>query len=125
MVDSNGYPLLTDITTGNIHDSKCVGNLLKDMYIYYPSIKVIKADKGYLGARLNETEYKIECVKSNSGTSEFRPLEGRWVVERTFSWHDNYRRLCRNYERYLTIAKTMAYFASILFLLRYFYIIPF
>lgn len=62
---------------------KGVGNLLKDMYIYYPSIKVIKADKGYLGARLNETEYKIECVK-------------------------------------FTIAKTMAYFASILFMLRYF-----
>lgn len=33
---------------------------------------------------------------------------------------DNYRRLCRNYERYLTIAKTMAYFVSILFMLRYF-----
>ena len=65
-------------------------------------------------------EVSKECVKSNSGTSEFRPLEGRWVVERTFSWLDNYRRLCRNYERYLTIAKTMVYFDSILFMLRYF-----
>ncbi len=28
----------------------------------------------------------VDCVKSNFGTSEFIPLEGRWVVERTFSW---------------------------------------
>ena len=46
LVDSNGYPLLIDITTGNIHDSKGVSNLLKDMYIYYPSIKVIRPLEG-------------------------------------------------------------------------------
>ena len=54
------------------------------------------------------------------GLQNFVTLRGGWVVERTFSWLDNYRRLCRNYERYPTIAKTMVYFDSILFMLRYF-----
>lgn len=40
----------------------------------------------------------LDCVKSNFGTPDFIPLEGRWVVERTFSWMENYRRLTRNYE---------------------------
>ncbi|MCH5220162.1 MAG: transposase [Muribaculaceae bacterium] len=61
----------------------------------------------------------VECVKSNSGTSEFRPISGRWVVERTNAWLECYRRLCRNYERYLSTARAMTYFASILFMLRY------
>ena len=60
----------------------------------------------------------VECVKSNFGTAEFRPLSGRWVVERTNSWLENYRRLCRNYERYLSSARAMTYLAAILFMLR-------
>ena len=46
-------------------------------------------------------------------------MSERWVVERTNAWLDNFRRLCRNYERYLSTARDMAYMASILFMLRY------
>ncbi|MEF2643650.1 MAG: transposase [Paramuribaculum sp.] len=62
-------------------------------------------------------QYAIRC---NFGTAEFRPLSGRWVVERTNSWLENYRRLCRNYERCLSSARAMTYLAAILFMLRYF-----
>ncbi|MDE6098324.1 MAG: hypothetical protein K2G24_05500 [Muribaculaceae bacterium] len=41
------------------------------------------------------------------------------MVERTNAWLENFRRLCRNYERYLSTARTMTYLASILFMLRY------
>lgn len=58
-------------------------------------------------------------LKSNFGTSKFHPVSGRWVVARTNSWLESYRRLCRNYERYLTLALTMTYLSSILFMLRY------
>ena len=43
-----------------------------------------------------------------SGTHQFIPISGRRVVERTNASLDNFRRLCRNYERYLSTAHAMA-----------------
>ena len=64
-------------------------------------------------------DISLECVKSNFGTSEFRPIDGRWVVERTFAWLDNFRRLCRNYEQWLYTAKGMVPFACVMFMLKF------
>lgn len=119
LVDAEGFSLLAEVTTANVHDSKDVGKLLKDMEILYPSVSLVKADKGYRGTDSTLDGCVVECVKPDFGTSEFRPVSGRWVVERTNSWLENYRRLCRNYERYLTSALAMTYLASILFMLRY------
>lgn len=119
LVDINGLPLLYDVTTANVHDSKGVGMLLFDMQIHYPSVSLVKADRGYLGVDSTLEGIVVKCVKSNFGTQEFIPLSGRWVVERTNAWLENFRRLCRNYERYMTTARAMAYLASILFMLRY------
>lgn len=47
-------------------------------------------------------------------------MKGRWVVERTFSWLGNYRRLARNYEQYIRTAGHMAVIACSIFMLRYF-----
>lgn len=52
----------------------------------------------------------LECVKSNFGTSEFKPIDGRWAVERTFSWLESFRRLNRNYEQFFNTAKGVAMF---------------
>lgn len=62
----------------------------------------------------------LECVKSNLGTSEFIPIDGRWVVERTFAWLENYRRVCRNYEKLLKVARHMAVTACVCIMLKYF-----
>ena len=119
LVDSEGLPLLCDVTTANVHDSKGVDILLSDMQIYYPSVSLVKADQGYRGIDSSLDGIVVECVKSNFGSRDFIPLSGRWVVERTNAWLENFRRLCRNYERYLTTAGAMTYLASILFMLRY------
>lgn len=118
LVDSIGNPLLIYVTTANVYDSKGAGHLINSIRTYYPTIALVKADKGYVGAEHNHENFRLECVKSNFGTSEFIPLEGRWVVERFNSWLDNYRRLCRNYEQYLSTAKTMAYFACVMIMLK-------
>ncbi len=89
------------------------------MTIHYPTISLIKADNGYPGVDSTTDGMVVECVESNFGTSDFIPLSGRQVVERTNAWLDNFSRLCRNYERYPATARTMAYLASILFMLRY------
>ena len=122
-IDSNGFPLSLTTTTSNVHDSKASYGLLADLAVKYQSINKIKADNGYRGKLvelLDQTfDIRPECVKSNFGTSEFRPIEGRWVVERTFAWLDNFRRLCRNYEQWLHTAKGMAQIACVMFMLRF------
>lgn len=119
LADADGLPLLFDITTVNVHDAKAVSMLLTEMQIHYPAISPVKADCGYRGVDSTLEGVAVECVKSNFGTQRLVPISGRWVVERTNAWLENFRRLCRNYERYLTTARTVAYFAMVLFMLRY------
>ncbi|MEF2643959.1 MAG: transposase [Paramuribaculum sp.] len=87
-------------------------------------ISTAKADKGYAGPLtrvLSESStVSLECVKSNFGTPEFIPIDGRWVVERTFPWLENYRRVCRNYEKLLRVARHMATAACVCIMLKYF-----
>ncbi len=89
----------------------------------YPSIKTIKADNGYRGGLIEVAKtalsIDLQCVKSNYGTSEFIPLEGRWVVERTIAWLDRFSRLCRGYEQLLHTATAMAKMAFLMILLKH------
>ena len=91
--------------------------------INFPNIEIIKADNGYksnINSLIKDLlSIDIQCVKSNFGTSEFIPIQGRWVVERTISWLDNFRRLARNYEQFLHTAQIMAEFACMMFLLKH------
>ena len=82
-----------------------------------------KADNGYRGSLVKNLEdgllVELECVRSNLGTSEFKPIDGRWVVERTFSWLESFRRLTRNYEQFLHTAEGVAMAACAMFMLRF------
>ncbi|MFJ1412082.1 hypothetical protein ACILEQ_08735, partial [Capnocytophaga canimorsus] len=43
------------------------------------------------------------------------PISKRWVIERTFAWLDNDRRLCRNYELLLENSENMVKLSAIKF----------
>ena len=58
-------------------------------------------------------------MKSNHGTKDFIPIDGRWVVERTFSWLGGMRCNNCNYEKYLRTACHVATVACVAFMLRY------
>lgn len=123
-VDKNGYVLGADVTPANVHDSKGADRLMANVLSHHENIRLIKADLGYRGAftdmPLDEFGIEVECVKSNFGSADFIPVKGRWVVERSFSWLQNYRRLMRNYEQHLYSARYMTLFAMVFFMLRYF-----
>lgn len=122
-VDSQGNPLEVYVTRANIHDSKGAYALMDSVSCNYMNINRIKADKGYRGNFVKDMRsllaIEVDCVKSNFGTSDFIPMEGRWVVERTFSWIDNYRRMKRNYEKKLSVARQMAVFACVAILMKH------
>lgn len=123
-VDKNGFPLEIITTTANVHDARGGEELVASLLNVWNDITLIKADLGYRGmfkdCPLSEMNVTLECVKSNFGTSEFKPIRGRWVVERTFSWLQNYRRMMRNYEQHQHTARAMAVLAAMFFMLRYF-----
>ncbi len=124
VTDSCGYPLVAVVSTANEHDGRMTAPLMGRISAAYPTVRLCKADQGYRGnlERIlpEYTGIKLECVKSNLGNSEFIPMQGRWVVERTFSWMESYRRLNRNYEKSLKVALHIWTAACVMFMLRYF-----
>ncbi|KAA6328615.1 hypothetical protein EZS27_022503 [termite gut metagenome] len=121
VVDKNGFLIAVMVTIANIHDSKAAYLLMRILKELCSSVKTIIADGGYRG-ELAETlrktfGYVLQVIISNYREQGFRPIRKRWIVERTFAWFDNNRRLCRNYETTFDSAEEMVKIASIKLLL--------
>lgn len=122
VVDKNGFLIAVMVTIANMHDGKAAHLLMRVLRELCSSVKVILADGGYRGDLITEIKnkfgYTIQAIVSAYKQEGFRPIKKRWIVERTFSWFDNDRRLCRNYELTFDSAEDMVKLASIKLLLR-------
>jgi putative transposase len=71
------------------------------LFRWIPHIRKVFADGGHTGKLIDRTRamfgWAVEIVKRNE-TGKFVVLPKRRVVERTFAWLANYRRLNHNYE---------------------------
>ena len=63
-------------------------------------------------------QWVLEIVKRNDDVKGFKLLTKRWVVERTFSWLSNYRRLSKHYEYWSETGEAMVQVATIHLMLR-------
>jgi transposase len=122
IVDKNGFLVAVMVTVAHIHDSKAVMLLMRVLRDMLCSIKVIVADGGYRGEIAEQVKkgfgYLIQVVmRSDDKKTGFKPTHKRWVVERSFAWFDNDRRLCRNYELLLETSENMVKLAAIKLLL--------
>lgn len=118
IVDKNGFLLAIMVTVANIHDSKAPELLMRTLFYFLSPIKVILADGGYRGEVIEQVKkqfgYLIKIVMRNEDkTTEFKPVSKRWIIERTFSWFDNDRRLCRNYELLMENSEQMVKLSAI------------
>lgn len=118
VVDKNGFLLASMVTVASVHDSKAVGLLMRTLSYFLTPVKIILADGGYRGEIIEEVKkrfgYLITVVmRSDENKSEFKPIPKRWIIERTFSWFDNDRRLCRNYELLLETSENMVKLSAI------------
>jgi transposase len=122
IVDKNGFLVAVMVTVAHIHDSKAVMLLMRVLRDMLCSVKVIVADGGYRGEIAEQVKkgfgYLIQVVmRSDDKKTGFKPTHKRWVVERSFAWFDNDRRLCRNYELLLETSENMVKLAAIKLLL--------
>jgi len=118
IVDKNGFLLAIMVTVANIHDSKAVELLMRTLAYFLSPIKVILADGGYRGEIAEQVKqkfgYLIKVVMRNDkNNTNFQPISKRWIIERTFSWFDNDRRLCRNYELMMENSENMVKLSAI------------
>jgi len=124
LVDKNGFLLAVMVTVAHFHDSKVVMQLMRVLKDAYCNIKLILADGGYRGDVVEEVKrkfgYAIKIVMRTDKTNTFTPIHKRWVIERTFSWFDNDRRLCRNYELLMETAEEVVKLSAIKLLLNKF-----
>ena len=117
IVDKNGFLIAVMVTIANVHDSKAAYLLIRVLKEMRSSVKTILADGGYRGELVDNIRkkfgYVIQVVISAYKEQGFRPIQKRWIVERTFSWMDYNRRLCRNNELTFDSAEEMLKLATI------------
>ena len=88
----------------------------------FPRLRLLWADGGYTGKLIEYVYYwyfiVLQIVKRSDPLPGFKVLPRRWVVERTFGWLMNYRRLCRHYEYWPETGEAMVKIAMIHVMLR-------
>ena len=87
----------------NIHDSKEATQVLEKLNgLKYdePTLQQIFADAGYRGKLIKWVKEKLKMnmtiVKGTDKTIKWAVQPKRWIIERTFAWLLNFRRLVIN-----------------------------
>jgi transposase len=82
----------------------------------------IWADGGYRGSFIDSVytlcQWTVEIILRSVDAEGFQALPKRWIVERTFAWLLNARRLSKDYEYHIASSTGMIYAAAIRLMLR-------
>ena len=107
VVTKNGIPIGMCLSTSNIHDINLVEDTLDDIKIKIVGSR-LGADKGYISKKLKEklkTDKNIELItnlrdnsKETLNENEKKFLKRRHIVENTFAWLKNNKKLINRYE---------------------------
>lgn len=110
-----GLLLKAVVHSADIQDRDGAKLVFKRMRKYFKKLKLIWADGGYAGKLISFVNRYYNCileiVKRSDDLKGFKVLPKRWIVERTFGWFNNYRRLSKDYEYDPKTSETMIYIA--------------
>ena len=104
VVDTLGFPMAVSVHEASIHDSKGAESALEKLAHKFPRLKKILANGGYRGDELKEMVRKtlgcqLEVVlRPDESPKKFNVIPLRWIVERSFAWLYNFRRIALDYE---------------------------
>lgn len=108
------------MSAANVADIKAAPVVLVPALENNARLVKVLADQGYRGAVARLLQQAFDCTlelteKLGHG---FVIEPWRWVVERTFAWLENARRLCRDYEELPEHHESFIYVAMIRLMLR-------
>ena len=95
-----GNLLAVEVHAANIHDTKSGINPARKAFAKYPTVRKFCGDEGYRKSfeEAVSEELGLGVDISRRIKPEFEVLPKRWIVERTFGWANNSRRLSKGYE---------------------------
>jgi transposase len=130
LVDGNGLPLAVDINAASPAEVTLIEPLLDQAVTPHVPNRLIydrAADSDPLRDRLAGRGIKLICPhrrgRIRPATQDGRPLRRyrkRWIVERTVSWLQAFRRLVTRYEFYAFLFHSFAKLACLMIVLRRF-----
>lgn len=101
-----------DVHSATPHDSNCAKQVLFGLKTKFPRLIKVLADRGYQGDlqqwfHCHTRGCMLSIVKPVDGAKGFQVQQWRWVVERSFAWLGNFRRLSKDYE--ITVSSATAF----------------
>ena len=117
VVDTLGLPMSVVVHEANVHDSVGADGVIDKMKGCFPRLKKMLADGGYKGRKLSDTvRQKLDAeltvvLRPDESSKKFSVLPLRWIVECSFSWLENFRRIAMDYEFYSDTGETMVQLA--------------
>ncbi len=122
-VDTLGHLLAAVVSPADAQDRAVVAQLCAEMQAEVEgTVTAAFVDQGYTGAepRADAARHGVELlvVKHAGPRRGFVLLPRRWVVERTFAWLGQSRRLSKDYERLPATSEAMIYGATSRLMLR-------
>jgi len=124
LVDTLGLVLGVSVQPASTPERAGALALLAVFLPVFTWLRKLWVDGGYAGsdfaqaAREYRPKLEVEVVKRSDDTSGFIVLPRRWVVERTFAWLMQHRRLVRDYEQTDASATAWIHVAIIRLMLR-------
>lgn len=117
LVDTLGLLLIVVVHTANIQDRDGAKLVLQKAQKLFSRLSLVWADAGYAGKLIDWVKgtcgWALEIVKRTPGIKGFQVLPRRWVVERTFGWLSQYRRLSKDYEVLTETSEALVYAAMV------------
>jgi putative transposase len=115
LVDTLGLLLMVVVTSAAVSDPAGAKQLLKRLTGACKKLRRIWVDGTYRGHLLEwvllHCRFVLQPVLRSEGQKGFVVLPRRWVVERTFAWLTQCRRLSKDYERLTVSSEAMIYIA--------------
>ena len=116
LVDTLGLVLAVLVTSANVPERQGLSLLLNGSKPYLPRFHHLWLDRGYKGVAFTNRillcfGITLEIVARRADKSFGLQARG-WVVERTFAWLGNYRRLSKDYETLPASSEAFIYLAS-------------
>lgn len=122
LVDTLGLLMAVVVTTACLQDRDGLKKLLRTFGVHRKNLRKIWVDGGYRGQVVEWVKARfrhcLEVVLRSADIKRFIVLPKRWIVERTFAWLNNHRRLSKDYERFTKTSETMIQIAMIRIMLR-------
>jgi putative transposase len=122
LVDTLGLVMVVVVTVASCSDPAGARCLLRRLGGACKKLRVIWVDGAYRGQLVEWVAthfwFRLQPVLRSDAQKGFVVLPRRWIVERTWAWLNQYRRLSKDYEVLPASSEAMIYIAMIRLMLR-------